>query len=63
MVGLAAIGDPPRDLPGVSMSVSYSRWALFAQPMLAVPKADRLPQPDLRVSTHRREVGRCTSRA
>jgi hypothetical protein len=41
MVGLAAIEDPPCDLPGLSTSVSYSRWALFAQPTLAVPKAGR----------------------
>jgi hypothetical protein len=27
MVGLIAIGDPPRDLPGVSTSVSYSEVA------------------------------------
>jgi hypothetical protein len=36
MVGPPAIEDPPCDLPVVSTSVSYSRWALFAQPTLAV---------------------------
>jgi hypothetical protein len=63
MAGLAAFEDPRCDLPGVSTSVSYSRWTLLAQPTLAVLKAGRLLQPDLRLSSHRREVGRCTSRA
>jgi hypothetical protein len=31
MAGLAALEDPRYDLPGVSTSVSYSRWTLFAQ--------------------------------